>query len=148
MCQLDCLFVRWPTTAKLTVLAKIYRTGSLCEVSKVSHTDIVLSSHANSIVCCSSGSKLETILRSDWLYIAWWLWVTTVCEAQNRCLCWAFPIMFYRLPNIFRKENRYFLQYLNKFHFMIIVSNSVRSNFLNKPPNKNLISTISFALQN
>ena len=72
----------------------------------------------------------------------------TVCEAQSRHLCQAFPFMFYGLPNIFRKESRYFLQYLNKFPFMVIVSNSVRSNFLNKPPNKFLISTISFVLQN
>src|SRR5258705_12584576 len=98
--------------------------------------------------------------------------VSTVCEAQNRCHCQVFPIMFYSLPNIFRKENGYFLQYLNKLSFMVIVSNfeeitppptnlkvpnlqsdfsvsnAVKSNFLNMPPNKILISTISFVLQN
>src|SRR5882762_3638338 len=91
---------------------------------------------------------------------------TTVHEAQIRHLCWAFPFMFYSLPNIFRKESMYFLQYLNKFPFMVIVSNfaeitppptnlkvpnlqsdfsvpnSVRSNFSNKPPNKILISSV------
>src|ERR1700732_4497395 len=96
----------------------------------------------------------------------------TVREAQSRRLCRAFPFLFYSLPNIFRKESRYFLQYLNKFPFMVIVSNfeeitppptdlkvpnlqsdfsvsnSERSNFLNKPPNKFLISTMSFVLQN
>ena len=96
----------------------------------------------------------------------------TVCEAQSRHLCRAFTLMFYGLQNIFRKESRYFLQYLNKFPFMVIVSNfkeitppptnlkvpnlwsdfsvsnSVRSNFLNRPPHKILISTMSFILQN
>jgi hypothetical protein len=96
----------------------------------------------------------------------------TMHEAQSRCLSYTFPFMFFSLPNIFRKESRYFLQYLNKFPFMVIVSNfeeitplptnlkvpnlqsdfsvsnSVRSNFLNKHPNKILISTMSFILQN
>jgi len=49
--------------------------------------------------------------------------IPTVHEAQIRHLCWAFPFMFYSLPNIFRKESRYFLEYLNKFPFMVIVSN-------------------------
>jgi len=31
--------------------------------------------------------------------------------------------MFYSLPNSLRKESRYFLQYLNKFPFTVIVSN-------------------------
>ena len=80
--------------------------------------------------------------------------------------------MFYGLQNIFRKESSYFLQYLNKFPLMVIVSNfeettlppanlkvpnlwtdcsvsnSVKSNFLNRPPDKILISTMSFILQN
>ena len=96
----------------------------------------------------------------------------TVREAQSRHLCRAFTLMFYGLQNIFRKESRYFLQYLNKFPFMVIVSNfeeitppptnlkvpylwsdfsvsnSVRSNFLNRSPHKILISTMSFILQN
>ena len=86
--------------------------------------------------------------------------IPTVCEAQSRHLCRAFTLMFYGLQNIFRKESRYFLQYINKFPFMVIVSNfeeitppptnlkvpylwsdfsvsnSVRSNFLNRPPHK------------
>jgi hypothetical protein len=43
---------------------------------------------------------------------------TTVCEAQNRHLCWAFPFVFYGLPNIFKQESGYFLQYLQ---FKILV---------------------------
>ena len=86
----------------------------------------------------------------------------TVREAQSRHLCRAFTLMFYGLQNIFRKESRYFLQYLNKFPFMVIVSNfeeitppptnlkvpnlwsdfsvsnSVKFNFLNRPPNKKI----------
>ena len=42
---------------------------------------------------------------------------STVRKTQNRHLCRAFPIMFYTLPNIFRKESRYFRQYLNNFFF-------------------------------
>ena len=45
------------------------------------------------------------------------------CTAQNSHLCQAFPVMFNSLSNIFRKEIRYFLQYLDKFPFMVIVSN-------------------------
>ena len=92
----------------------------------------------------------------------------TVCEAQSRHLCGAFTLMFYGLQNIFRKESRY----CSTIPFMVIVSNfeeinppltnlkvpnlwsdfpvsnSVKSNFLNRPPNKILISTMSFILQN
>src|ERR1700692_3257127 len=111
-------------------------------------------------------------LRDDKRIASGIIWVTTVRETQNRRLCRAFPIMFYTLPNIFRKESRYFRQYLNKFPFMVIVSNFeqitrsptnpkvpnlrsdfavsnfARFNFLNKPPSTILISTMSFILQN
>jgi hypothetical protein len=41
----------------------------------------------------------------------------TVHEAQNRHLRWAFPIVFHGLQNIFKKESRYFFQYL-QFKFL------------------------------
>src|SRR5882762_9611649 len=41
----------------------------------------------------------------------------TVREAQNRCLCRAFPFVFCGLPNIFKQESGYFLQYL-QFKFL------------------------------
>ena len=114
-------------------------------------------------------------IRNTWHYSYlkyYYDFLTTVCEAQGQRLWWAFPIVFWSLPNIFRKESGYFIQNLNKFPFMVIVSNfeeitpqptnlkvqnlqsdfsvsnSVRSNFLNKPPNKISISTMSFVLQN
>ena len=47
----------------------------------------------------------------------------TVHEAQSQCLWWAFPIVFWSLANIFRKQSGYFIQNLNKFPLMVIVSN-------------------------
>ena len=44
--------------------------------------------------------------------------VSTVCEAQNRHLCRAFPFVFYGLLNIFKQESVYFLQYL-QFKFLV-----------------------------
>jgi len=46
----------------------------------------------------------------------------TVCKAQSWHLWQAFPIVFWSLPNIFRKESGYFIQNLKKFPFMVIVS--------------------------